>query len=124
MSIANVIQSLETKLAINRLTASFDGVITGLRGLGLKDPAKVESFIKTELVPTYVERLDDIKSGGVNFDAPIEDVAKKTRAKRTPKETASTDPGDTGTQAPKASNAPKIGTGKTGNVAKAGADMM
>lgn len=117
MSIANVIQSPETKLRLATITRQFDSAIAELRGLQVNEEA-VEVFIKTSLVPVYAERCAEIKDGSFNPDASIEAVVKKTRAKRVKVEdTASTDPGDTGAQAPAKTKAKANGKA-------VGADMM
>lgn len=119
MSIANVIQSPETKLRIATITRQFDSAIAELRNLQV-DEAATESFIKTYLVPVYAERVEQVKGGSFNPDASIEAVVKKTRAKRTKvTEEASTDPGDTGAQIPVIKKIIGKTAGKT-----AGADMM
>lgn len=117
MSIANVIQSPETKLRIATITRQFDAAIAELRGLQIEGPA-VEAFIKASLVPAYTTRRTEIEDGSFNPDAAIEAVVKKTRAKRVKVEdTASTDPGDTGAQMP-------VKKKVNANGKAVGADMM
>lgn len=119
MSIANVIQSPETKLRMATITRQFDSAIAELRNLQVDEEA-TEKFIKSYLVPVYAERIEEVKGGSFNPDASIDAVVKKTRAKRVKVEatgsTDPTDPGDTGVAAP--ANKKKV-NGKV-----TGADMM
>ncbi len=120
MSIANTVQSPETKKELGALTSKFDKAILSLRELDLG--AAADKFIKEVIIPDYHKQHAEVVAKGVNGDADIT-FEKKTRAKRVKPDANAEVPASNNGTAP-AATAPTPKTTKGNKKGGDGSDMM